>query len=120
MAKKILIVDDDPNIISYLTDIFSDNGYETCSANGGREALEVARREKPDLITLDLEMPEEWGPRFYRRLSNDPEIMNTPVIVISGLSGNKYAIQKAVACISKPFDRDELLRIVKDAIIDTE
>ena len=120
MTKKILIVDDDPNIISYLTDIFGDNGYETCSANGGREALEVARREKPDLITLDLEMPEEWGPRFYRRLSNDPEIMNTPVIVISGLSGNKYAIQKAVACISKPFDRDELLRIVKDAIIDTE
>jgi len=120
MAKKILIVDDDPNIISYLTDIFGDNGYETCSANSGREALEVARREKPDLITLDLEMPEEWGPRFYRRLSSDPEIMNTPVIVISGLSGNKYAIQKAVACISKPFDRDELLRIVKDAIVDTE
>ena len=120
MTKKILIVDDDPNIISYLTDIFGDNGYETCSANGGREALEVARREKPDLITLDLEMPEEWGPRFYRRLSHDPEIKNTPVIVISGLSGNKYAIQKAVASVSKPFDRDELLRIVKDAIIDTE
>jgi len=120
MTKKILIVDDDPNIISYLTDIFGDNGYETCSANGGREALEVARREKPDLITLDLEMPEEWGPRFYRRLSNDPEIKNTPVIVISGLSGNKYAIQKAVASVSKPFDRDELLRIVKDTLDDAE
>jgi CheY-like chemotaxis protein len=120
MAKKILIVDDDPNIINYLTDIFGDNGYETCSANGGREALEVARREKPDLITLDLEMPEEWGPRFFRRMSQDKEIMNTPVIVISGLSGNKYAIQKAVASISKPFDRDELLRLVKDAIVDAD
>ena len=120
MTKKILIVDDDPNIISYLTDILGDNGYETCSANGGREALEVARREKPDLITLDLEMPEEWGPRFYRRLSNDPEIKNTPVIVISGLSGNKYAIQKAVASVSNPFDRDELLRIVKDTLDDAE
>jgi CheY-like chemotaxis protein len=118
MAKKILIVDDDPNIISYLTELLGDNGYDTCSAGGGREALEVARREKPDLITLDLEMPEEWGPRFYRRLSQDPEIMNTPVIVISGLSGNRYAIQKAVASISKPFDRDELLRTVKDALVD--
>jgi len=116
MAKKILIVDDDPNIISYLTDLFGDNGYDTCSATGGHEALEIARKEKPDLITLDLEMPEEWGPRVYRRLSQEPGIMNTPVIVISGLSGNKYAIQKAVASVSKPFDRDELLRIVKDTI----
>ena len=118
MAKKILIVDDDSNVINYLTDIFGDNGYDTCAAKDGREALETARREKPDLITLDLEMPEEWGPRFYRKMSQDPEIKNTPVIVISGLSGNKYAIQKAVASISKPFDREELLRIVKDALID--
>lgn len=120
MAKKILIVDDDPNIISYLTDLFGDNGYDTCSATGGHEALEIARKEKPDLITLDLEMPEEWGPRVYRRLSQEPGIMNTPVIVISGLSGNKYAIQKAVASVSKPFDRDELLRIVKDTIGDSQ
>lgn len=120
MAKKILIVDDDPNIISYLTDLFGDNGYCTCSASGGQEALEKARIERPDLITLDLEMPEEWGPRVYRRLSQEPEVMNTPVIVISGLSGNRYAIQKAVACISKPFDRDELLQIVRDAIGDAE
>ncbi len=118
MAKKILIVDDDPNIITYLTDLFGDNGYATCSAGNGREALDLAQREKPDLITLDLEMPEEWGPRFYRKMSQHPELMNIPVIVISGLSGNQYAIQKAVACVSKPFDRDELLRIVKDAIID--
>ena len=120
MKKKILIVDDDPNIVDYLVTLFEDNGYETCSAGNAQDGFEVAKQEVPDLITLDLEMPEEWGPRFYRRLSSDPEIMNTPVIVISGLSGNKYAIQKAVACISKPFDRDELLRIVKDAIVDTE
>ncbi|MBW1813136.1 MAG: response regulator [Deltaproteobacteria bacterium] len=116
MSKKILIVDDDPNIISYLTDFFSDNGYETCSAADGTEALTVAQAEKPDLITLDLEMPEEWGPRFFRKLSQDTELKNTPVIVISGLTGNQYAIQKAVASISKPFEREELLQIVKDTI----
>ena len=120
MTKKILIVDDDPNIVDYLTELFNDNGYATCSATDGREALNVARQEKPDLITLDLEMPEEWGPRFYRKMSQDPDIKNTPVIVISGLSGNKYAIQKAVASISKPFDRDELLKIVRDTIGDTK
>jgi len=116
MAKKILIIDDDPNIVTYLTDFFNDNDYETCSATDGSEALEIVKKELPDLITLDLEMPEEWGPRFYRKLSQEKEYKNIPVIVISGLSGSKYAIQKAVASITKPFDRDELLNIVKETI----
>jgi len=116
MAKKILIIDDDPNIVTYLTDFFGDNGYETCSATDGIESLDVVKKERPDLITLDLEMPEEWGPRFYRKLSQEKEFKNIPVIVISGLSGSKYAVQKAVASITKPFDRDELLNIVKESI----
>jgi len=116
MSKKIMIVDDDPNIISYLTDFFTDNGYHTCAAKNVTEAFTIAQEEKPDLITLDLEMPGEWGPRFFRKLSQEDELKNTPVIVISGLTGNQYAIQKAVASISKPFDRDELLKIVKDTI----
>jgi DNA-binding response OmpR family regulator len=116
MAKKILIVDDDPNIVTYLEDFFSDNGYETCSASDGSEAMIVLKKEKPDLITLDLEMPEEWGPRFYRKLMKEEEFRKTPVIVITGLTGGKYAIHKAVASITKPFDRDNLLKIVKDTI----
>ena len=116
MAKKILIVDDDPNIVTYLEDFFGDNGYETCSATDGSEALAVVKNEKPDLITLDLEMPEEWGPRFYRKLMQEEEFRKIPVIVISGLPGSKYAIQNAVASITKPFNRDELIRIVKDTI----
>ena len=116
MTKKIMIVDDDPNIITYLTDFFTDNGYQTCAAKDGTEAFTMAQNEKPDLITLDLEMPGEWGPRFFRKLAQESELKNIPVIVISGLTGNQYAIQKAVASLSKPFDRDELLQIVKDTI----
>jgi DNA-binding response OmpR family regulator len=116
MPKKILIVDDDPNIVKYLEDFFADNGYETCSATDGSEAMTVVKNEKPDLITLDLEMPEEWGPRFYRKLMKEEEFRKIPVIVISGLPGSKYAIQRAVASITKPFNRDELIRIVKDII----
>ena len=78
MAKKILIIDDDPNIVTYLTDFFNDNDYETCSATDGSEALEIVKKELPDLITLDLEMPEEWGPRFYRKLSQEKEYKNIP------------------------------------------
>ena len=116
MAKKIMIVDDDPNIVSYLEDFLGDNGYDTCTASDGSDAMAVVKKENPDLITLDLEMPEEWGPRFYRKLMKENEFKKIPVIVISGLTGGKYAIQKAVASLTKPFDRDELLKIVKKTI----
>ena len=82
MAKKIMIIDDDPAIVRYLQAVFSDNGYATCSASDSREGLEMVRSEKPDLITLDLQMPGEWGPRFYRKLRQDKELKDIPVIVI--------------------------------------
>ena len=116
MPKKIMIVEDDPHTVKYLEDLFQDNGYETCSAFDGSVAMEVVEKEKPDLITLDLAMPDEWGPRFYRKLQEKKEFKKIPVIVISGLTGSRYAIQKAVASLMKPFDRDELLKIVKDTI----
>ena len=116
MAKKIMVIDDDPNVVMYLTDLFIDNGYDTCSASGGSKAMEVLANEKPDLITLDLEMPDEWGPRLYRKIMQEKELKNIPVIVISGLTGSQYAIQKAVASFLKPFDKDELLKAVKDII----
>jgi len=61
-------------------------------------------------------MPKEWGPRFYRKYTKDPELKKIPVIVISGMSTNQYAIRNALATLNKPFDRDELIKIVKDAI----
>ncbi|SLM30496.1 Response regulator receiver protein [Desulfamplus magnetovallimortis] len=115
--KKILIVDDDPNIRDYLVSLLEDNGYATCTANDVRDGLKIAKAEQPDLITLDLEMPGEWGPRFYRQISQDKDLKNVPVIVISGLSGNDYAISKAVATLSKPFDREELLSLIKENIL---
>ena len=115
MAKKILIIDDDPVVLTYLASLFGDNGYATCSASSSMEGLEVVRQEKPDLITLDLQMPGEWGPRFYRKLRKDKELRNLPVIVISGIDGD-HAIKDAIAFVPKPFDPDKLLGIVKKTI----
>jgi len=115
MAKKILIIDDDPIIVDYLTDIFQENGYVTCSANNGVEGLEALLKEKPDLITLDLEMPEEWGPRFYRKLRKYEEVKDTPVIVVTGIDGD-HAIRNAAGYVQKPFEPEKLLTIVKDTI----
>lgn len=115
MAKKILIIDDDPIIVKYLQAVFSDNGYETCSASSGMEGMEVVRTEKPDLITLDIQMPGEWGPRFYRKLRQDKDLKDIPVIVISGIDGD-HAIKNAVAFVSKPFDPEKIIGIVKNTI----
>jgi len=115
MPKKILIIDDDPIIVKYLQAIFSDNGYATCSASSSMEGLEVVRREKPDLITLDLQMPGEWGPRFYRKLRKDKELRDIPVIVVSGIDGD-HAIKDAIAFVAKPFDPEKIVGIVKNTI----
>ena len=116
MAKKILIIDDDPIVLKYLDNLFSDNGYKTFKANDGTKGSEMVAEVKPDLITLDLQMPEQWGPRFYRQLTKNKELKNIPVIVISGLPSSKYSLPKAVGHLNKPFDAQELLQMVKDNI----
>lgn len=120
MPHKVLVIDDDPYIVKYLIDILTDNGYATCSASNGSEGFEILKREQPDLVTLDLEMPEEWGPRFYRKMTKEPGFENTPVIVISGLPGIHLAIKNAVASLKKPFDPNALLEIIKNALADKE
>jgi len=116
MAKKVMVVDDDPVIVRYLVNILNDNGYETCSAGSGIKAYEVLKKEKPDLITLDIEMPEEWGPKFYRRVTKSKEFKNIPVIVISGVPSRHLAINKAIVSLSKPFDPEQLVGIIKNTI----
>ena len=116
MAKKILVIDDDPIIVKYLQTLFNDNGYETIAAYDGTEAESLVADTTPDLITLDLEMPKEWGPRFYRKMRKNEALREIPVIVVSGLSNPKHAIKDAVAVVRKPFDEEALLKIVKQTI----
>lgn len=116
MAKKIMVVDDDPNVVYYLVGLFHDNGYETCAAHNAPEAFDILQKEKPDLITLDIDMPEVTGPQFYRKFTKMDDLKDIPVIVISGLAKPHLAVKKAVAVVEKPFDREQLLKIVKDTI----
>jgi CheY-like chemotaxis protein len=78
-------------------------------------AVRPAAAWKPDLITLDLQLPGEWGPRFYRKLRKDKELKDIPVIVVSGIDGD-HAIKGAVAFVKKPFDPEKLIGIVKNTI----
>jgi len=116
MSRKILIIDDDPYIVKYLVDILQDDGFDTCTASNVEEAIGLLKQEKPDLVTLDLEMPNEWGPRFYRKMVQDPEYKDIPVIVVSGLSGIHLAIKNAVASFKKPFNPKELLEAIRNTL----
>ena len=115
MAKSILIIDDDPVVVKYLQTLFEESDYETDSASNGVEGMEKLKARKPDLVTLDLEMPEEWGSRLYRKMSKDKELKDIPIIVISGMSG-RHAVKSAVAYVAKPFDPDKLLALVKSIL----
>jgi CheY-like chemotaxis protein len=116
MAKKILVIDDEPHVVKYLTTVLQDNGYETCSAANGEEGIEVLNREKPDLVTLDLQMPGDTGTRFYRNMSKSKEFKDLPVIVVSGIPGKHLAVKKPVAIFDKPIDRDRLIAVVKETL----
>jgi CheY-like chemotaxis protein len=116
MAKKILVIDDDPMVVKYLTSLLEDNGYETVTAGNGKQALEVMKNEKPDLVTLDLEMPEEWGTRFYRKFKQDPDLKETPVIVISGMPSRHLSVRDAVGYLSKPFDPEKVIGLVNETL----
>lgn len=114
--KTILIIDDDPDIVKYLEKLFKNNGYDTIVAYDGVEADAIVKDVMPDLVTLDLEMPKEWGPRFYRKFTKDKAAKEVPVIVISGVSSGDHAIRNAVGFFAKPFNPDEVLAAVKEAI----
>jgi CheY-like chemotaxis protein len=123
LAKKILIVDDEQDPRTFLKVLFEENGYETAAATDGNEAMDVVKEFKPDLITLDIIMPEETGVKFYRSLHKDPDLKNTPVIICSGVTRYKElfardhaTMPKPLGFIEKPIDKDELLKKVKEAI----
>ena len=113
MSKKILVIDDDADTVTYLTALLEDNGYTTVSATNGREGLEAIKREKPDLVSLDLQMPNQTGTDFYRNLVKDKELAKTPIIVVSGKAGRHLAVKNPAAVFEKPIDKDAFIAAVE-------
>jgi DNA-binding response OmpR family regulator len=109
MTKKILIIDDDPAIVEFLEDFLQDNGFATVSAFDGVQGLEQLRAHGPDLITLDMDMPEKGGVLFYAAMRKDEATRDTPVVVVSGVGPRPPAIGKDVPVITKPIDTDALM-----------
>lgn len=116
MSKKILVVDDEADVRTFLTTVLQGAGYETRTARNGAEALESTRSDRPDLVILDLAMPRQSGTDFHRKLSKDKELGDVPIIVVSGLAGRHLAVREPVAVFDKPIDPDEFLAAVEKAL----
>ena len=112
MSKTILVVDDEADVRTYITTILKKGGYETITAEDGADALALTQREKPDLVILDLQMPNQSGTDDYRKMSKDKDLGAIPVIVVSGVAGRHLAVKEPVAVFDKPINPDELLATV--------
>jgi len=126
MTKKVLVVDDELDMRTFATTLLETSGFEPLSAVDGKEGLEIARRQKPSLIILDVMMPRESGITLYRDLKNDPGLKDIPVIMVSALSKKTFfhsqkvldeyrgeEITEPEAYIEKPPEPEELLEAIQ-------
>jgi diguanylate cyclase (GGDEF)-like protein len=117
MKDRILVVDDDPDILQFVEMNLDMEGFETQTAESGRIALEVARERPPDLILLDVMMPELDGLTVLRRLRSSPATSSIPVVLLTAKALAEDRVRGldlgADDYITKPFDIEELLARVK-------
>ena len=115
VTGRVLVVDDDPDILDALSEILEVEGYEVQRARNGREALQRLEHTPPDLVLLDLMMPVMDGWEFARSL--DPEV-RPPIIVLSADRNVSVKAQEigALGWLAKPFELSELLAVVRRAI----
>ena len=129
MAKRILVVDDELDMRTFITTLLETNGYKPLSAKDGIEGLETARQTKPSLIILDIMMPKESGIDLYRELKNAPDLKDIPVIVLSAISKKTFfhsqemldryrgeTIPEPAAYIEKPPEPEELMEAVESSL----
>ncbi|MFA6222801.1 MAG: response regulator [Desulfomonilaceae bacterium] len=128
MAKKILVIDDEPDVLVFLGTLLRKNGYEVCEAEDGVQGLKMVIDEKPDLVCLDLLMPEKTGIKMYREMRKDDKLKEVPVIMVTGFSTSpigymdfkKFIHHRSIPApegyIEKPVNRDEFLKAVKEVL----
>ena len=122
-AKKILVIDDEPDMVEWMTTFLQDNGFETIYAHDGFDGFDKAKAEKPDLITLDISMDKESGIKCYRKLREDEETKTIPVCMVTGVSPDfkgfierRKQLAPPDAYFEKPVDKAKLLETIKKLI----
>jgi len=121
MARKVLIIDDEEDMLTYLNTLFKKAGYETATASNGEDALEKIETLQPDFITLDILMPKKSGLNFFKAIRADSRHKNLPVVVLSGISGHQEFFDQSddsgpSIFIEKPIEPKAFMKKVADFI----
>ncbi len=129
MSKKVLVVDDDPDVRSFVVTVLEENEYIPLVAQDGVEGLEKIEKDPPDLVILDVLMPRGSGIRLYRKLKTDKKLNNIPVIMFTGIALRSFLkSQKALAefngeevpkpdiYLEKPVEPEELIEAIQKKI----
>lgn len=129
MSKKVLVVDDDADVRSFVVTVLEESGYVPLTACDGVEGFEKIRKDRPDLVILDVLMPRGSGIRLYRQLKTDDAFKDLPVIMFTGIAMRSFLksqkaleefkggeIPKPDIYLEKPVEPEELARAVKTKI----
>ena len=118
-GKKILIVDDEEDIRTYLSTLLGDQGFETLLAKDGEEAWKQVEANSPDLISLDISMPQKSGIKFYREMKADDRWKKIPIIIVTGVSedmrkflSSRHQVPPPEGYLSKPISPEEILALI--------
>ncbi len=125
MAKKVLNVEDDADIRTFVSTIVEETGHIPILAKDGEEGMQKVRGERPDLIILDILMPKESGIKMYHELKSDPSLKNIPVVMLSGVSKRTFlrsqtaltefgdeTVPEPEAYLEKPVEPEDLSEIL--------
>src|SRR5882757_3610074 len=119
-AASILVVDDAPEIVAMLTTRLGHRGYKVSTASDGHRALELARREKPDIVLLDVMMPGKSGWEVARALKQDPVTQDIKIVMVTAIGEQVNEITSplygADAYIDKPFEFEKLERVISSLV----
>ena len=119
MGNKILIVDDDPEILSLVQYTLESMGHQVQACSNGREVIDALHSYKPDLTILDVMLPGVDGYSLTNQITEDPVSQNMPIIVLSALEPSRTMFRRftqVTAFLTKPFNTDDLMEAVKTAL----
>mgnify|MGYP001827945478 FL=1 len=129
MSKKVLVVDDDPDVRLFSVTVLEENGYTPLEAEDVESGLKIIKAEKPDLVILDVLMPRQSGVRLYRELKTTKALKDLKVIILSGIAKKTFLrSQKALTefggaeipepeiYLEKPVEPDELADVIKKVL----
>ena len=124
-AKRVVCTEDEPEMIDLVRLTLGRKGFDVIGANGGIEGLETVQRERPDLVLLDLMMPDMDGWEVYQQMKADDDLRNIPVVVVTAKAQSidkvlGLHIAKVDDYITKPFGPQELLESVEKIIGEVE